>query len=98
MAAALVWLVILEVLPSMSFARRAVFSCLLSVLSSACASPQVAPAAPPSSERDPSAPTTSDGEVVGADRVPPSQKLEQGPRVDTNDGVKPAATPPAEPR
>lgn len=80
----------------MLLARLAALGCLL--LSSACAAPQVAPAGSPSSERDPSAPTTSDGEVIGADRVPPNQKLEQGPRVDSSEGVKPAATPPKEPR
>jgi hypothetical protein len=56
--------------------------------------------APPSSptDRDPSTPTTSDGEPIGADRQPPTQKLQQGPRIDSNDGVKPSATPPVERR
>jgi hypothetical protein len=81
----------------MLLTRLATLSSVLS-LASACASPQVAPAGPTGGERDPSTPTTSDGEVVGADRVPPNQKLEQGPRVDAKEGIKPAATPPAEPR
>lgn len=36
---------------------------------------------------------TSDGEVVGADRTPPGDKLEQGPRVGTPAGVSPSAGP-----
>jgi len=43
---------------------------------------------------DTPSPKTSDGKTIGADDVPPSQKLEQGPKLDSRDGVKPAATPP----
>ena len=35
---------------------------------------------------------TSDGEIVGADRIPPGDKLEQGPRVGTA-GASPSAGP-----
>src|SRR5215831_15935122 len=36
--------------------------------------------------------TTSDGEVVGADRIPPTDKVPQGPKVGT-EGVQPSGAP-----
>ncbi len=54
------------------------------------------PATSPGGGPEPSTPTTSDGEPIGADRQAPAQKLEQSPKLDTNDGIKPAATPPDE--
>jgi hypothetical protein len=32
--------------------------------------------------------------MIGADNVPPAQKLEESPKLDSNAGAKPAATPP----
>jgi hypothetical protein len=60
----------------------------------ACSSPGT----PPKSPNDVQPPTTAtgDGEVMGADRVSPGQKLEEGLTVDSHEGVKPAAQPPAE--
>jgi hypothetical protein len=33
---------------------------------------------------------------MGADNVSPAQKLDEGPQLDSQDGLKPAAQPPAE--
>jgi hypothetical protein len=75
--------------------RQIVFSSLLIATAlGACAPAQ--PATSPGGAPEPSAPTTSNGEPVGADRQSPTQKLEQSPKLDTNDGIKPAATPPNE--
>jgi hypothetical protein len=78
--------------------RQIVFSSFLSSLLAIalCACGPAQPATSPGGGPEPSAPTTSDGEPIGADRQPPAQKLEQSPKLDTNDGIKPAATPPDE--
>jgi hypothetical protein len=58
-----------------------------------------APASPPQSpinDAQPPATTTGDGKVIGADEIPPAQKLEQGPKLDSRDGLQPAQTPPHE--
>jgi hypothetical protein len=62
----------------------------VAILLAACAT-----GAPPQSphEVDSTAPTTSDGEVIGADREQPAKKLDESPKVDSQQGVKPAATP-----
>jgi len=67
----------------------------LAALLAACGSPAT-PAQSPSNDSQSPPQTTSDGEAIGADRVPPGQKLEEGPKLDSKDGVKPAATPPHE--
>lgn len=64
----------------------------LAALLSACASPAYPPQSP-TNDTQPSSPTTSDGKPIGADEMPPAQKLEQGPLLDSRDGAKPAATP-----
>ena len=64
----------------------------LSVLLAACGSPATPPQSP-SNDVQPPATTTGDGKVIGADQVPPAQKLEEGPQLDSRDGVKPAAAP-----
>jgi hypothetical protein len=81
----------------MTFTAR--FSCLnpcralaLSALLSACGSPANPPQSP-TNDNTPPTTTTGDGKVIGADEVPPAQKLEEGPRLDSNDGLKPAAQP-----
>lgn len=61
------------------------------VLLSACGSPS--PAQSPTNDVHPPATTPGDGKVIGADQVPPAEKLEQGPKLDTRDGIEPAATP-----
>ena len=67
---------------------------LLTMLA-ACAPSPAAPPKSPTNDVEPPATTTGNGEVMGADRVPPGQKLEEGVKLD-QDGVKPAAQPPAE--
>jgi hypothetical protein len=58
-----------------------------------CRAPQP-PTTPPSPTRDHSPPSTDpgDGEIIGADRVSPAQKLDEGPKV-TGEGMKPADQP-----
>ena len=75
--------------------RIALFSSALTLatLLAACGSPATPPQSP---TNDAQGPTTSDGEAVGADRVPPAQKLQEGPKLDSKHGVEPAATPPHE--
>jgi hypothetical protein len=46
----------------------------------------------PSLDYPPPAAQTSDGEIVGADRMPPGDKLQEGPRAGSP-GVTPAAGP-----
>jgi len=58
----------------------------------ACGAPASAPRSP-TNDVQPPATTTGDGKVMGADNVPPAQKLEEGPTLDSRDGLKPAATP-----
>ncbi len=60
----------------------------------ACAEQQAqeAPARSPAQDYPPPPPTTSDGQVVGADGVPPGDKLQQGPRVGTDTALAPGWT------
>lgn len=74
---------------------RFISATAIATLLAACGAPAGAPQSP-TNDVQPPATTTGDGEVVGADRVPPGQKLEEGPKLDTRDGVKPAATPAGE--
>jgi hypothetical protein len=67
-------------------------SFLACLLLGACA-PRVTPPQSPTNDVQPPTTTTSDGEVVGADRVAPGQKLEEGPTLDSHEGLKPAAHP-----
>jgi hypothetical protein len=67
----------------------------LAVLLGACGQPN-SPTKSPTNDVQPPTTTTGNGEVMGADRVSPAQKLEQGPKLDAKDGLKPAAQPPAE--
>ena len=67
------------------------FAALL--LSSACGNPNSAPPSSPTNDVQPPTTTTGNGEVMGADRVPPAQKLEQSPKLDSQEGLKPAAQP-----
>lgn len=67
---------------------------LLPLLALACG-----PSSPPKSPtNDVTPPTTNtgDGEVMGADRVSPAQKLDQGPKLDSSEGIKPAPKPAGE--
>jgi hypothetical protein len=67
----------------------------LSLLLGACGQPK-SPTKSPTNDVQPPTTTTGNGEVMGADRVAPAQKLEQGPKLDSQDGVQPAATPTGE--
>ena len=64
------------------------------LLAPACAPVSSAPSSrAPTNDVTPPATTAGDGEVLGADRVPPAQKLEQGVQLDNEGDVKPAARP-----
>lgn len=69
--------------------------CALVALQGACSSPATPPRSPTNDVQPPTT-TTGNGEVMGADRVSPGQKLEEGIKVDSNEGIKPAAQPTAE--
>jgi hypothetical protein len=68
----------------------------LSVLLAACGQPQNSPTKSPINDVQPPTTTTGNGEVMGADRVSPGQKLEEGPKLDSQEGIKPAGKPPTE--
>lgn len=51
------------------------------------------PAQPPTNDTQPPATDPGSGDVMGADNVAPAQKLEEGPKLDSRDGVKPAEKP-----
>lgn len=74
--------------------NTSVAATLLALLG-ACGAPGTPPQSP-INDHQPPATSPGDGKVIGADGVPPAQKLEEGPKLDTRDGVKPATTPPAE--
>jgi hypothetical protein len=65
----------------------------LAALLAACGSPANPPQSP-INDAQPPAPRTGDGKMIGADEVSPAQKLEEGPQLNSREGVKPAATPP----
>jgi hypothetical protein len=67
----------------------------LVALSAACGSP-ASPPQSPNNDHQPPATSPGDGKMIGADDLPPAQKLETGPKLDSKDGLKPAATPPRE--
>jgi hypothetical protein len=73
--------------------RAACFSLALAILAACNENPQ-GPARSPSVDYPPPPVQTSDGQVVGADRTPPGDHIQQSPRVGTQ-GLQPAATPPA---
>ncbi len=51
------------------------------------------PAQPPTNDTQPPATDPGSGDVMGADKVSPAQKLNEGPKLDSQEGIKPAATP-----
>ena len=51
------------------------------------------PAQPPTNDTQPPATDPGSGDVMGADNVSPAQKLEEGPKIDSGEGIKPAETP-----
>lgn len=67
----------------------------LTVLLAACGAPANPPQSPINDHQPPST-SPGDGKMIGADNVSPAQKLEEGPKLDSRDGVKPATAPPAE--
>ena len=72
--------------------RSAFYAWALSALLTACGSPANPPQSP-TNDNTPPTTTTGDGKVIGADEVPPAQKLQEGPTLDSKDGLKPAAQP-----
>lgn len=64
---------------------------LLPLLALACG--PSSPTKSPTHDVTPPTTNTGDGEVMGADRVPPGQKLNQGPKLDSSEGLKPAPKP-----
>ncbi len=68
---------------------------LVVALLGACA-PSGTPPKSPTNDVEPPTTTTGNGEIMGADRMPPGQKLEEGVQLDSQDGVKPAAKPPTD--
>jgi|GEM_PF-6323692 len=67
----------------------------LVALLGACSSPATPPRSP-TNDVQPPATTTGSGEVMGADHVSPAQKLEESVKVDSHEGITPAAQPTAE--
>jgi len=67
----------------------------LPLLVLACKAPQGPTPNSPIHDHQPPSTSPGDGEVMGADRVPPEQKLEEGPKLDSEQGVVPSGTPPA---
>ncbi len=67
---------------------------LLPLLALACG--PSSPSKSPTNDVTPPTTNTGDGEVMGADRVSPAQKLEQGPQLNTSEGLKPAPKPAGE--
>jgi hypothetical protein len=63
------------------------------LLTAACGSPQ-GPVPTDPTHAQPPATSPGDGEVIGADGVPPGEKLDQGIKVDAVEGLKPADEPP----
>jgi len=61
----------------------------LALLTPACGPAADAPLRSPSQDYPHPPPTTSDGEVVGADGVAPSDRLQEGPRVGSEDELAP---------
>ncbi|MDF3066132.1 MAG: hypothetical protein K0R38_1733 [Polyangiaceae bacterium] len=66
---------------------------LLPLLALACG--PTSPSKSPTNDVTPPTTNTGDGEVMGADRVPPAQKLDQGPKLDS-EGLQPAPKPSGE--
>ena len=64
---------------------------LLPLLALACG--PSSPTKSPTHDVAPPTTNTGDGEVMGADRVPPGQKLDQGPKLDSSEGLQPAPKP-----
>jgi hypothetical protein len=76
--------------------HRAISCSLVAALALACKAPQTPAPTSPTHDHHPPATDPGDGEVIGADRIPPEDKLETGPRLDTNDGLTPADQPPVD--
>lgn len=71
--------------------------CLIALgLLLSCKAPQSPNPTSPTRDVQPPATDPGDGEIIGADRMPPAQKLEEGPKLDSDQGLKPADQPPKE--
>ena len=67
----------------------------LPLLLMACKAPQGPTPNSPLHDTQPPSTSPGDGEVIGADRVPPEQKLEEGPKLDTEQGIVTPGGPPS---
>ena len=66
---------------------------LVTLLLGAASCAPRSPAQPPTNDTQPPATDPGSGDVMGADNVAPAQKLQEGPKLDSQDGVKPAEKP-----
>lgn len=78
----------------MTLARSSLFF-LAPLLVLSCQAPQGPAPNSPTHDHHPPATSPGDGEVIGADRVPPEDKLQEGPKLDSEEGVVPSGAPPA---
>ena len=78
--------------PNAARATIAVLALLTIALGLAACAPRT-PAQPPTNDVQPPATEPGSGDVMGADQVPPAQKLEEGPKLDAGEGIKPAEKP-----
>lgn len=67
------------------------FSLLATVATVGCG--PSSPSKSPTNDVTPPTTNTGDGEVMGADRVAPGEKLDQGPKLDSSKGLEPAPKP-----
>ena len=51
------------------------------------------PPQPPTNDVTPPTTNTGDGQVMGADQKPPAEKLDEGPQIDSQKGLKPGTKP-----
>ncbi len=70
--------------------------CLVVTLLAACGPSKATPPKSPTNDVEPPTTTTGNGEIMGADHVSPGQKLDEGVKLDSKDGIKPAAQPPTD--
>jgi hypothetical protein len=67
---------------------------LVTVLLLAACRPQAPGPTSPNQDTQPPSTSPGSGDVIGADQVSPAQKLEEGPKLDSEKGVVPSAEPP----
>jgi hypothetical protein len=72
--------------------RTALLFPLLAVATCVACGPS-SPSKSPTNDVNPPTTNTGDGEVMGADRVSPGEKLDTGPKLDSSKGLEPAPKP-----